>query len=192
MKSKRLYKCGVYFDVEQMYKGQGPHDKSGLGFKKNQSSFGSKNQQGQKKNWKPNSSFNKKPQNVNYTFKYNYRFNKENRTCVVNGVKRFYNKNNNRWYYNTRHRTEHRMTQPNVIIPQVASKQMWVVKNSHQRENGKFSKNNFYKNFTIASNEKTTKAFCNYCSHHGHISFQCPIKNASNPSKVVWVLKRTN
>ena len=192
LKSTRLYKCGVYFDVEQMYKGQGPHDKSGLGFKENQSSFGSKNQQGQKKYWKPNSSYNKKPKNVNYAFKYNYRFNKENRTCVVNGVKRFYNKNNNGWYYNTRHRTEHGRIQSNVSISQVASKQMWVVKNSHQKKNGNLSKQNFSKKCTVISNEKITKAFCNYCSHHGHISIECPFKNTSNLSKVAWVLKRTN
>ena len=141
---------------------------------------------------------------MNYVFKYNYRFNKENRTCVVNGVKRFYNKNNNGWYYNTRHRTEHGKAQPNVSIPQMASKQLWVVKNPHQREKGKSSQQNLYKSFTSASNVKTTKifythctqnttkAFCNYCSRYGHISFECPFKNASNPSKVVWVLKRTN
>ena len=148
---------------------------------------------------------------MNYAFKYNYRFNKENRTCVVNGVKRFYNKNNNGWYYNTRHRTEHGKAQPNVSIPQMASKQLWVVKNPHQRKNGKSSKQNLYKNFTSASNvrttktfcthcaqhatisnETTTKAFCNYCSRHGHVYFECPFKNASNPSKVAWVLKRTN
>ena len=101
--------------------------------------------------------------------------------------------------------------QPNVSIPQVASKRTWVVKNSHLRENGRSSKYNLYKNFTsasnvrtskiycthcaqhtIISNETTTKAFCNYCSRYGHISFEYPFKNASNPSKVAWVFKRTN
>ena len=84
-------------------------------------------------------------------------------------------------------------------------------KNPHRRENGNSSKQILYKNFTSASNtktaktfcnhcahhtivskEKSTKAFCNYCLRHGHISFECPLKNASNLSKVAWVLKRTN
>ena len=100
-----------------------------------------------------------------------------------NGTPRIYNKGPNGWYYTLVHQPEQGKIQSNVSRPKNASKQMWVKKTHINQDT---------LDKTTIENIKQTKAFCNYCCHNGHISFECPLKKTSNMSNVTWVPKKTN
>ena len=184
--------------MDKMHRGQKPHDKSGLGYKKNQSSLASKNPKGQhdkgKQVLKVQNRNVIKQNKVNHAYRYgyNYRNQSKPKPNFGNNLEKVYYRGPNGWYYELVHRNMQGGAQFNVHTPKLASqqKQKWISKQLGHTSQIQKSKGDFKTHFIKGNINPPTQAFCNHCCHFGHISLECKFRKISNMSNVIWVPKK--
>ena len=208
------------FDLEKMYLGQKPNDKTGLGYVKSSTSSYSlktgcptiKRESPQtkkvnkvtkdKKNRGLAHLYQRLPRKT-YGMNQNYGSQSSLRPNFSNNV---YFKGRNGWYYESKN--------------QEISKQMWVPKNEPKRGESQHKNKNksivkeqqiSFASKTVPRNKvidvktqfknrfikgetldnKPTRVFCNYCCQLGHISLDCRIRSMNNKGKVTWIPRAT-
>ena len=209
-------------DLEKMYVGQKPHDKTGLGYEKfPTSSFTKKTGCPTTKSKSPQTKYvnksakDKKNRGLAHLYRWlprkRYGMNQNigsQSTLRPQFLNNVYFKGPNGWYYENKNKKILKQIWVPKIEPRRGdlqhknkNKQIFVQKQQVCLASKDVPKNKvvdvkaqFQNRFIKGETleNKPTRAFCNYCCKLGHISLDCRIRNLSIKGEISWVPKATS
>jgi hypothetical protein len=207
LKSTSVKDTNTRMDLSNLFKGQKPNDKSGLGYKKynflKSNNLGSPKAKGkQTQNYRGTNENGKMVRNApNHAYRYRYNLGRNyNYKAPIKfenskWSKNVYYKDANGWRYEVKGKTSTQIGSQQNEIPRVVSQQKLNrnKQNEDKNENGmtqaQILKLDYYNRFAKTKTNPPTSVKCNYCGNHGHITLDCIYRKKGNANRVVWIPK---